>query len=94
MYGETNVAERESPSEVITRFMAEHNLVYRSFGDLVNDELEKRDYPPQSISFMTLNKWANGDAKPNPLLFEWLAENAEDERLRELGKEVLEAMTE
>lgn len=73
-------------------FERKHKLLDHDVAELITKELERRELPPRSVVRTTVYHWRSGKTTPDPLLMEWLRDNAEDERVKALAGDMVEAM--
>lgn len=77
---------------ILQKFKDTHRYSDQDIANLITDELKRRNLPPVDIARNTITYWRNGQKSPDPLLVEWLRDNAEDERVKTLAGDMLGAM--
>ena len=77
---------------IVQKFKDDHGYTDQEIANLIKDELRRRALPPTDIARNTITYWRQGKKMPEPLMIEWLRDNAEDERVKELAGDMLQAM--
>lgn len=80
--------------KIVTEYMREKKLNYRSLAAQMSAVLAERPYSPRSISYTTLWHWATGTHLPDPLRLEYIAQNAKDPDLRQFALKLLDRLVE
>ena len=78
--------------DTIKQFRKAKSLSMDALATAISDELRERTLPPQFVTKQSVSLWENGKQNPNPLMTEWLANNAKSDMIAVFAKMVLDEL--